>query len=98
MPIDFYLFICRTEHITALNKILLKDQTVAEIILKFVEKGQLLQLKQFLNKMHLFISLSIQHYFKNIFVEWMTKLLRVNVVLSWLLPVTKHKKMAITLI
>ena len=47
MPSDFCLFICRSEHITALNKISLKYQTVAEIILKLVEKGQLLQLKQF---------------------------------------------------
>ena len=47
MPSDFYLFICRNENFTVLDKISLKYQIVADIINKFVNEGQLLQLRQF---------------------------------------------------
>ena len=47
MPSDFYVFICKSEHFTTLNKILLKSQTASEIISKFVEEGGLAQLKCF---------------------------------------------------
>ena len=47
MPSNFYVFICKSEHFTTLNKISLKYQTAYEIILKFVEEGGLAQLKCF---------------------------------------------------
>ena len=47
MLIDFYIFICKSEHFTTLNKISLKYQTVYEIITKFIEEGGLAQLKCF---------------------------------------------------
>ena len=42
---DFYVFICKSEHFTTLNKIFLKYQTGYEIISKFVDEGGLAQLK-----------------------------------------------------
>ena len=47
MPSGFYLFISRSENFLVLNKILLKYQTVAEIVSKFANEGGPLQLKQF---------------------------------------------------
>ena len=51
---DFYVFICKREHFTTLNKILLKYQTGYEIISKFVDEGGLAQLKYFF-KQNVFI-------------------------------------------
>ena len=47
MPSYFYIFICKSEHFTTLNKISLKYQTAYEIISKFVEEGGLAQFKCF---------------------------------------------------
>ena len=47
MLINFYIFICKSEHFTTLNKISLKYQTAYEIITKFIEEGGLAQLKCF---------------------------------------------------
>ena len=47
MPSDFYIFICKSEHFTTLNKISLKYQTAYEIITKFIEEVGLAQLKCF---------------------------------------------------
>ena len=68
MPSDFYIFICKSEHFTTFNKTLLKYQTAYEIIIKFIEEGYRSS-NVFLKITRLFISLSIQHYFHNIFVE-----------------------------
>ena len=38
MPSNFYIFTCKREHFTTLNKISLKYQTVYEIITKFIEE------------------------------------------------------------
>ena len=50
MPSDFYIFICRSEHFTTLNKISLKHQTAYEIITKFIKEGGLAQLRCFFKK------------------------------------------------
>ena len=47
MPSDFYTFICKSEHFTTLNKILLKHQTAYEISTKFIEEGGLAQFRCF---------------------------------------------------
>ena len=69
MPSDFYIFICKSEHFTTLNQISLKFQTAYGIIKDFIEADGILQLKCLFENNALFISLSIQHYFRNIFVE-----------------------------
>ena len=47
MSSDFYIFICKSEHFMALNKILKKYQNAYEVISKFVEEGGLAHLKCF---------------------------------------------------
>ena len=47
MPSDFYIFICKNEAFTTLNKISLKCRTAYEIITRFIEECGLAQLKCF---------------------------------------------------
>ena len=66
MPSDFYIFICKNEHFTTFNKVLLKYQTAYEIISKFIEEGGLAQLN-FFSKTNAFIC---QFVYSTLLLKW----------------------------
>ena len=70
MPSNFYVFICKSEHFTTLNKISLKYQTAYEIISKFVEEAGLTQLKCFF-KQNLFI---YQFFYSTLFRKYFCRI------------------------
>ena len=69
MPSDFYIFICKSEHFTTLNKISLKYKTAYEIITKLIEEGGLAQLKLFLRKKkRVYLSICLFNIISKIFL------------------------------
>ena len=69
MPSDFYIFICKSEHFTTLNKISLKYKTAYEIITKLIEEGELAQLKLFLRKKkRVYLSICLFNIISKIFL------------------------------